>query len=90
MDFHGLEKIVRATGLVAATHGGAGDGLDHGIEYPLVKTDEDADQEAEESRDHDFASGRGKRPSRRACRTQSASNSAKVALEAPGRAMVTR
>ena len=90
VEFDGLEKIVRAGGRVAATHAGAGNHFQHRIEDPLIETDQDSDHESEEPRNHDFSSGRANRPSRRACRTQSASSSAKVALEAPGRAMVTR
>ena len=47
--FDGLEKIVRTGGLIAATHAGTGDDFEHRIEDPLVKTDQDSDQEAEES-----------------------------------------
>ena len=49
MEFDSLEKIVRAGGFVAATHAGTGDDFEHRIEDPLVKTDQDSDQEAEES-----------------------------------------
>ena len=44
-----FEKIAGAGGFVAATHAGTGDDFKHRIEDPLVKTDQDSDQEAEES-----------------------------------------
>ena len=87
MVLYRLEKIVRTGRLVTTSHRGAGDDFEHRIEDPLVKSDQNSNQETEEPRDHDFDANR---PRRRACRTQSASSSAKVAAEAPGRAMVTR
>ena len=45
----GLEEIVRAARFVAAAHAGTGDGFQHGIKDPLVKSDEESDHETEES-----------------------------------------
>src|SRR6478609_9675490 len=89
VELDGLKIIIGTARRVAAAHGRAGGGFQHRIEDPLIETDQETDHGAEEAGDHDFSSARGNRPSRRAWRSQSASSSAKVALEAPGRAMVT-
>src|SRR5688572_9631815 len=84
VELHGLKVIVRATWRVAAAHGRTGGDFQHRIEDPLIQTDQEADHGAEEAGDHGFSSARGNRPRRRAWRSQSASSSAKVAVDAPG------
>ncbi len=90
VGFHSLEKIVRTTRRVAAAGSRSGGELEHRIEDPLVKTDHHADDCRERSGHHGFVPGFPKRPRRRAWRSQSASSSAKLACEAPDRAMVTK
>ncbi len=91
--FDGSEEVMRTAGREAAACGWPGAGVDHGAENPLVEKDEQADQGGEDSGNHEAAgfgeSGRGRMPRRRAWRTQSASSSAKEAVAASARAMVT-
>lgn len=49
MDLDGLEKIVRAGGLVAAAHAGTADDFKHRVENPLVKADHQENQQAEKA-----------------------------------------
>jgi len=58
MGLHCLDKIVRASGRVAAAEGGAGHRFQHRIQDPLVKTDQTDDEEADGAGDHDCGSGR--------------------------------
>ncbi len=90
VKFDGLQEIIRAGGGKPTAGRRPGGEFEHRIEDSLVKTDRQADDGAEDSRDHGFSSGRASKPRRRACRSQSASSSAKVAWAAPARAMVTR
>gem|GEM_PF-3880176 len=90
MNDHNLEEKVRTSRGEPATGGGASGHFEHGIEHALVKADGDADGGGEQVTDHVVCAGRGKRPRRLTCLNQSALSSAKLACEAPGRAMVMR
>jgi len=90
VGFDGFEEVVGAGGGVAAAGGGAGDDLQHRVEEPLVEADEEADEPDGGAGDHGGASVGVKSPSRLACWSQSLESSAKVARQAPGRAMVMR
>lgn len=90
MKLNGLQKIMGTARRKSTTRSRTRNKMNHGTQDQLVKTDQQSDRESDHSSHQDLSLGRGRSPSRRACRSQSASSSAKVACEAPGRAIVTK